>query len=93
MVFEGLIVFSLFLVGYVTFYFYQKKVRLKFVEAYEFHPSIKCRVKDKYPHLNKKQLDIVINGLRAYFIINQTAGKKWWRCHRKWLMWRGMSLY
>ncbi|WP_444928805.1 glycine-rich domain-containing protein [Microbulbifer sp. SSSA002] len=74
----GLLVLSI-----VIFFFYRRSVRnrlastqVRFVKEYQFHPSIKRRVKKQYPHLNAQQLNTVIDGLRDYFLICQTAGKK-----------------
>ncbi|WHI45222.1 glycine-rich domain-containing protein [Microbulbifer sp. JMSA004] len=46
------------------------------MREYQFHPSLKQKVKKTYPHLSNKQLGIVLDALRDYFIICQTAGRK-----------------
>ncbi|AWF82979.1 hypothetical protein BTJ40_20335 [Microbulbifer sp. A4B17] len=76
MVFEGFILVGLLIVSTTAFFFYQKSARHRFLKEYQFHPSLKCRVMEKYPHLSKKQLDLVFDGLRDYFAICQTAGRK-----------------
>ncbi|WP_445355501.1 glycine-rich domain-containing protein [Microbulbifer sp. EKSA008] len=76
MVSEGFIAICLLIVSTMLFFFYRKSQRERFLRDYQFHPSLKQRVKNKYPHLSNKQLGMVLDGLREYFIICQTAGRQ-----------------
>jgi hypothetical protein len=46
-----------------------KKKRLHFIKTYAFHPVLKDKVREKYPHLSEEDADVVMAALRDYFII------------------------
>jgi len=54
----------------------QKIRRERFLEHYSFPKSIPDKLLKHYPHLNAEQLDRVMYGLREYFAICNTAGKR-----------------
>lgn len=54
----------------------RRQARLSFIEAYAFHPAIRRRVKERYPHLNEEQLDRIFEALRDYFYICNLARRR-----------------
>lgn len=50
--------------------------QLSFIESFAFHPSIKKKVANQYPHLNDEQIELIFDGLRSYFHICNKAN---WR--------------
>lgn len=48
----------------------------RFIENYAFPPSLRSKVKERYPHLTEQQLDLVFEGLREYFLLCQKAPKQ-----------------
>jgi len=50
--------------------------REQFIRAYPFPPSIKDKLRTRYPHLDDTQLSKVIRGLRDYFSICNSAGSR-----------------
>lgn len=54
---------------------YVKNYRAKMIRSYRFPDSIKVKVNRVYPHLNDKDLNQVIRGLREYFQLINIAGK------------------
>ena len=54
----------------------QKIRRERFLKHYSFPKSIPDKLLKHYPHLNAEQLDRVMYGLREYFAICNTAGKR-----------------
>lgn len=53
-----------------------RRQQLAFIEAYEFHPTIRKKVTGRYPHLTESQLDMVFEALRSYFHICNKARRK-----------------
>lgn len=62
-------------IGYF-FFVTRAKQQLAFIENYEFHPSLRKKVSEKYPHLTEKQVSLVFDGLRTYFHICNKAKRK-----------------
>ncbi|MBY4675810.1 glycine-rich domain-containing protein [Marinobacterium arenosum] len=54
----------------------RKTRRLAFINNYRFHPAIRQRVQQRYPHLNDGQLEMVMEGLRDYFHLCNQADRK-----------------
>lgn len=53
-----------------------KKKRLKFIASYSFHPVLKEKVIKKYSHLSNDEADLVMEGLRDYFLFCIRAEKR-----------------
>ncbi len=51
--------------------------RQKYLESYSFHKVIVGKLTQKYPQLTEKQQDLVLQGLRDYFLICLQAKRKW----------------
>jgi len=59
------------------FYFKGKRGRqLAYIQAYEFHPAIGRKLKERYPHLTDDKLEMVFEGLRDYFCFCNQARKR-----------------
>lgn len=58
------------------FFYFKNKKRIKFINTFEFPVSIKQRVNAKYPHLTNKQLDMVFDSLRSFFLISYKAKRR-----------------
>lgn len=66
-------------IAYILYYFYNRYARTKreaYIQSYKFPLSIKEKVKDRYPHLDDRDLSNVISGLKEYFFICNTAGRR-----------------
>jgi hypothetical protein len=50
--------------------------RLHFIDTYRYHPSMRKRLGEKYPHLSEAQINLLFDGLRDYFAICLQAGSK-----------------
>ncbi|BFM14729.1 hypothetical protein R50073_09120 [Maricurvus nonylphenolicus] len=46
------------------------------IDTYQFPTTIKNKVAEKYPHLNEKDTEMVMRGLREYFHLCNIAGKR-----------------
>lgn len=53
-----------------------KKKRLTFIDSYSFHPALKEKVIKKYSHLSNDEADLVMEGLRDYFLFCIRAEKR-----------------
>lgn len=74
--FYGIIYLLPFAILIYYFYWSKKKAQLAYIESYRFHSVIGKKVKDKYPHLNSEQIDLVLSGLKDYFYIcNKAKGR------------------
>ncbi len=63
--------FYLLLLAFL-YWLYTKKVkqnRVKFIQNYPFPKTIFEKVKERYPHLSDKDIQLVERGLRDYFLI------------------------
>ncbi|WP_199774384.1 glycine-rich domain-containing protein [Pseudoalteromonas sp. T1lg76] len=63
----------------LSVYLYQrrkKQAQRVYIERYQFAPAIAAKVKHAYPHLNDKDVELVLQGLRDYFYICHQAGNK-----------------
>lgn len=49
-----------------------KALQLATIASYRFHPALRKRLKETYPHLSDAEVNVVMDGLRDYF----------WCCHR-----------
>ena len=70
-----LIVFA----GFIAYHLYRKKKRKSrqhLIDSYQFPQAIARKVMDKYPHLSEHQAALVMDGLRTYFHVSNTAGKQ-----------------
>jgi len=59
-------------------YFYHKlavRRRKRLIDSFPFPPSLTSKVIEKYPHLNENQARHVVDGLREYFHLCNTAGR------------------
>lgn len=54
----------------------KRKRRLAYIEGYRFHPALKRKVQERYPHLTEAQVEHVFDGLRGYFHICNQAGSR-----------------
>lgn len=61
--------------GFLLFKIRQKQQR-RFIKRYRFHPALKKKLKQRYPHLNDHQVGLVFDGLRDYFLFCHQAGRK-----------------
>lgn len=71
---------ALILVFAAAFYFIKRANfarRERYLESYAFHKVIGNKLTQKYPHLTAKDQDLVLRGLRQYFLICLRANKKW----------------
>lgn len=65
------------IIAFLIYLFIRKKRagRIRYIENYAFPSTLKQRVNKKYPHLSDDELNLVLTGLRDYFIIcNQAKG-------------------
>lgn len=51
----------------------RKARQLVYIENYRFNSAILTKVQQRYPHLNKNDLELVIEGLREYFYVCRMA--------------------
>ncbi|MCY1415500.1 hypothetical protein D9M71_309850 [compost metagenome] len=54
----------------------RQRRRLAYIERYRFHPAIKRKVQERYPHLSEAQVERVFDALRDYFHICNQAGRR-----------------
>ena len=54
----------------------KKKDRILFIERYEFSNSLKQKILKNYLFLSLEEIDIILQGLRDYFVICNKAEKK-----------------
>lgn len=54
----------------------RRRRRLAYIEGYRFHPVLKRKVQERYPHLTDAQVETVFDGLRDYFHICSQAGRR-----------------
>jgi hypothetical protein len=64
------------IVAVVVYRKVQRYRRESFVREYQFPRSIPEKVLSHYPHLDASQVDRVMYGLREYFAISNTAGRR-----------------
>ena len=71
------ILFALFMTmaGYL-FFKNRRAARLAYIRNYRFHPMLARKVRERYPHLNDRDIDRVFDGLRDYFHLCNLAGKQ-----------------
>lgn len=50
--------------------------REAYIEAYRFPPAIADKLRARYPHLDARQAEQVLAGLRDYFVICHRAGRR-----------------
>ena len=75
----GLDLFWLLVIGGVILYLHlwmRRRRRERYIRDYAFHPALRKKVKEVYPHLTEPQLDRVFDGLRDYFLFCHRAGKR-----------------
>lgn len=73
-----LIALSLLLIAAVIFAKRANSARRqKYLESYAFHKVIGSKLMQRYPHLTEQQRDLVLQGLRDYFLICLKANRKW----------------
>ncbi len=75
----GVVVFALIVVavllGYFLFKGYKTK-QLTYIQGYQFPKKVLQRVEERYPHLTKAEVLLVVDALRDYFhICNQSRGR------------------
>lgn len=66
-------------VAAIAFLRYRKQTierRETYINNFEFPETIRLKLAEKYPHLNEQDIDKVIKGLREYFLICHSAGRK-----------------
>ena len=51
--------------------------RKKYLESYSFHKGIANKLTQQYPQLTEQERDLVLQGLRDYFLICLQAKRKW----------------
>ena len=68
-----LIVFVIAVLAYRKFQAYRRR---RYLREYPFPKTIPDKVLKHYPHLSKEQVDRVMYGLREYFAICNTAGRR-----------------
>ncbi len=76
MVFKTLVFFGLL---FVTLYLLNKGRRsrqLAYIHSYQFHPTIRKKVQQRYPHLSEDNLNMVFDALRDYFTLCNQARKR-----------------
>lgn len=74
----GNLVFLIVMIG-LMLYLYRRLNRssqLSYLQNYRFHPSLRKKVQQRYPHLTNEQLMLVFTALRDYFYICNQSGKK-----------------
>lgn len=54
----------------------RRQRRLAYIDGYRFHPALKRKVQERYPHLSEAQVERVFDGLRDYFHICNQAGRR-----------------
>jgi hypothetical protein len=54
----------------------KKASQLAYIDNYEFHPRVLKKIKEKYPHLNDRDVELVIAALRDYFHICNIAKRR-----------------
>lgn len=59
-----------------AFFRIRARQQLAFIENFEFHPALRKKVSDRYPHLSESQLTMVFRGLRTYFLICNMAKRR-----------------
>ncbi len=70
----GLAILALFIGWFVRRA--RRRRRERYIENYRFHHSICNKFREKHPQLNDEQLALVFRGLRDYFQMCLTAGKR-----------------
>ncbi len=50
--------------------------QLAFIQSYEFHPTLKRKVKERYPHLDAQDVESVFVALRDYFTLCNRARRR-----------------
>lgn len=76
MSFDGIALLLLIILLVYYFYWNKKKSQLEFIESYRFNSVIGKKVQKKYPHLDNKQIDLVLIGLKEYFYICNKAKRR-----------------
>jgi hypothetical protein len=54
----------------------RQRRQLAFIQAYEFHPTLKRKVKERYPHLDNQEIESVFVALRDYFLFCNQARRR-----------------
>lgn len=55
---------------------HRRRQRVAFIDSYRFHPVLKRKVLERYPHLSEAQLTLVFDALRDYFQLCNLAGRR-----------------
>lgn len=72
-----LILITLFSIGVIyAFLKRRKQAQLAYIKYYKFPSRVAKKVKEKYPHLSDKDVNLVLKALRDYFSICNIAKKK-----------------
>lgn len=53
-----------------------QQAQRRFIDAYQYPPGIRARVRKRYPHLSDADLDRVLAGLTAWFHVSHAAGRR-----------------
>ena len=64
------------IVAFIVYRKFQRYRRERFVRDFPFPKSIPQKLMKHYPHLNESQVERVMYGLREYFVICNTAGRR-----------------
>jgi hypothetical protein len=76
MSFDGIALLLIIILLAYYFYWNKKKSQLEFIESYRFNSAIGKKVQEKYPHLDNRQIDLVLIGLKEYFYICNKAKRR-----------------
>ena len=64
---------------FVTLYLFNRgkqSRQLAYIHSYQFHPTIRKKVQQRYPHLSEDNLNLVFDALRDYFTFCNQAKKR-----------------
>lgn len=70
-----LIILTLSFVLFFTLLEFNKRKRKKFIDSYIFPLKLNKKLKDTYPHLEEKDIELILTGLKEYFHSCNIAGK------------------
>jgi hypothetical protein len=75
---DPIIIFVIIAFAGSLLFIYKKRQQsqLAFIQTYDFHPAIKEKVKNKYPHLNENQIDTIFDALKDYFVLCNKAKRR-----------------
>lgn len=75
-IFFSVITLFVSIILYVSYKLAAVKRRRKFLDNYQFPERLNSQLQKTYPHLEKQDIDDVIEGLREYFQVCNIAGRK-----------------